>query len=490
MPNLLDRSSGSSGKGESVLVIGAGIAGLAAADALKKKGFSVTVIEGRERIGGRIWTDRSWSDCPVELGASWIHGIEGNPIAKLVRSFKIQTTSTNYYAPPLIYSESGELLAEAERQSSVTHLNILLSKLYHFRERLDKDMSLGDALEQAIPKQKLSKKEQFILMHVLHTVIEQDYATDASELSLWYWDDCDEFSGEHAIFPGGYDQVVHKLAKGLDIRLGHVVQQIQYGQRVRLTTTQGTFEADRAIVTLPLGVLKAGSVVFSPALPKQKQSAIYNLRMGVLNKLLLRFPQCFWPEDSEWLEIMGKKTGGWVEFFNDFKYSGKPILLGFCAGSSGRTMEQRSDLEIVKSVMDVLHDIFGNSIPEPEAWKVTRWASDPYAYGSYAYIPPGASSVDCNVLAEPVGDRLFFAGEATLRTAYGTVHGAFLSGILAARMLVEPESVALVASRNSKIYHFSPDCLDAQTISPENRILGPLARSGRSCHVGCPRKVG
>ena len=489
-PNPLDAQSPSQ-MNNTVLVIGAGIAGLAAASNLKTQGIKVTVIEGRDRIGGRIWTDHSWKDTPIDLGASWINGINGNPVAKFVRGFNIPTVSTDYHAPASIYTMQGKLLNESERAVIETRFRQLMSKVEMEREALNHDIPLGNALFGAIATQNLSIQQQRELRHFINTQIEQDYATDASELSLWYWDEVDEYFGGDVILPGGLDQVVNRLAEGLEIKLDHIVTQIKYNdQGVRVTTNQEVFEAERAIVTLPLGVLQSGSVKFSPSLPNRKKAAIQKLRMGVLNKLWLRFPECFWLKDSEWLEYIGPEIGVWAEFFNFFKYTGKPILVAFNPGKYGKAIEQLSDQAIVAEAMKVLHKMYGTSIPNPDAWQVTRWASDTFTRGSYSYIPPGAKGTDYDILAEPVGKSLFFAGEATQRNHYGTVHGAFLSGVRAARAIIAiaiENNPLLVASKKSRVYHISPDCLDAQNIQPEDRIEGPAASKGRRLHLDCPR---
>ncbi|MCC5619303.1 FAD-dependent oxidoreductase [Nostoc sp. CHAB 5836] len=477
---------------DTVLVIGAGIAGIAAARILHAQGLKVTILEGRDRIGGRIWTDYSWTDTPIDLGASWMNSMSNNPIVKLVNEFKINIIQTQYHAPASIYTTDGKLLTENEQAGIKTRFQQVMSKLEREREALNHDLPLSTAFERAINSQNLPVKQQRELRHFIHALVEQDYAADAKDLSLWYWDEADDFYGGDAIFPGGYEQIIDKLAAGLDIKLKQIVQKIEYNdKRVKLTTNQGVFEARRAIVTVPLGVLQSGAVTFSPPLPQRKAAAIKNLRMGVLNKLWLRFPQCFWPKDSEWFEYIGSEIGVWSEFFNFFKYSGKPIIVALNVGTHSRELEKLSDQAIVAEAMKVLRQMYGTSIPNPDAWQVTRWASDTFAGGSYSYISPGATGRDYDALAAPVGQSLFFAGEATHRKQYGTVQGAYLSGVQAAKAIVElaiANSPLLIASKNSRIYHVSPDCLDVQNIPPENRIEGPAASKGRKRHLDCPRK--
>jgi monoamine oxidase len=96
-------------------------------------------------------------------------------------------------------------------------------------------------------------------------------------------------------------------------------------------------------------------------------------------------------------------------------------------------IESQNDEQIVAGAMAVLRRIYGNNIPTPEGWAITRWMSDPFSFGSYSHIPPGASGADYTELSRPVAQRLFFAGEATHRSYPGTVHGAYLSGLRAAK---------------------------------------------------------
>jgi monoamine oxidase len=418
---------------ETVLIIGAGLAGLSAGSYLKAQGVKSILLEARQRIGGRVWTDRSLDGVTLESGASWIHGMQGNYLALMARDLEIEVAPTNYYSTPLTYQADGLRLTMAERRAAHVRLERLLDKLDRSREELDRDMPLGLALKRAVAQMRLSPQQQRGFWHAVHTEIEQDYATEVKNLSFWHWDEVEEHGGKHLVLPGGYDRLTKKLAGNLDIRLSHVVLGIQHGRRaVRVTTNQGVFIADRVIITLPLSVLQTGAVRFSPALPARKISAIRNLRMGVLNKLHLVFPRQFWPSKPDWIEYIGPRLGIWAEFFNHARYTGAPILTAFNAGSHGRALERLPDEAIVAACMKVLRIMFGATAPDPVSFLVTRWASDRFAMGAYCHIPPGGSGEDLDALAEPVGRRLFFSGEATSRRHYGTGHGALQSGVRAA----------------------------------------------------------
>lgn len=426
---------------EVIVVIGAGVAGLAAARHLADRGRQVIVLEARDRIGGRVWSDRSWPNAPVDLGASWIHGVQGNPLTPLANELKLPRKSTDF-DNSAAYAADGTPLTDAQIETISDKFEDLLEQMETIRETRDAadqpDLPLETVFEQSLTQRRDPAAMQQALRWSINTTIEHEYAADSSDLSLYYWDDESEsLPGGDVVFPQGYDQIFTKLAKGLDIRLEQVVQRIAYdASGVTVTTNQGQVTGTHAIITLPLGVLKRGAVTFTPALPAAKVTAINRLNMGVLNKTYLRFPRVFWDRDVEWLDYIGERTGEWAEWLNVYYYTKQPILLGFNAGAYGAAIERMTDEAIVAGAMTALRTIYGSSMPDPEAWQITRWGTDPFAYGSYSHIPPGASSADRVSLAKPVGNRLYFAGEATHRQYPATVHGAFLSGQRAAQQLL------------------------------------------------------
>ena len=183
---------------------------------------------------------------------------------------------------------------------------------------------------------------------------------------------------------------------------------------------------------MPIGVLKKEVITFTPSLPDWKEKAIAVLDIGTYNKCYLRFSESFWPEDVHWFQFVAEEHGQWVYWLNLSELLGKPILVAFNAADFGRALESWSDKTIITGAMDTLRTMFGANIPEPIDSIITRWSSDPYAYGSYSYYPVGSHPSKRQHLAQPVDGRLFFAGEATHRQYFATVHGAYLSGIRAA----------------------------------------------------------
>ncbi len=416
-----------------VIVVGAGMAGLTAARQLQGAGFGVVVVEGRNRVGGRIRTDRSLG-APVDLGASWIHGVSGNPLIAVAKRYGAKHKSTSY-DNVVVHKQDGTKLADKQGRELQKQWQGLLAEVAKLGDRADKDMSIAAAMDRVIAGETLSPLQQSFLRWRKST-LQVTSAEDVSKLTLTGGDD-DGFDGGDRMFPGGYDQLIAGIARGLNIHLGRTVTKVSVkSDRVRVDTVGQAYEADAVLITLPVGVLKTSSVVFDPPLPKAKRAAIARIGVGVLNKVALKFPRAFWPGDPDFLAYMSKTPGEFPVFLNGSRTSNAPLLMGFTGGSYARSIEPKSDAQVASIAMGVLRTMFGGKIPDPEKVVMTRWAWNPFARGSYPHIRVGGSGKDFDTMAAPVGERVYFAGDGTIRSQFGTVHGAHMSGLREAKRMI------------------------------------------------------
>jgi predicted NAD/FAD-dependent oxidoreductase len=267
------------------------------------------------------------------------------------------------------------------------------------------------------------------------TEIAADLAADLDELSIRALDDGVTFDGPWVMLDRGYRALLEPLAEGIDIRLGEWVSAIDDpGGRVRVTSTRGIFEADRVVVTVPLGVLKAGSIAFTPDLPPPVRAAIDRLGMGRFLKAVMRFPERVWPGGMDWLGRIAEPA--FAEFVNLSAVTGEPILVGFATGAHAERLEGLDDDAVVAEALGAFRAVVGPDAPAPSDAIVTRWGVDPFAHGAYSFMAVGATSADRDALGAPVSARLILAGEAASSRYPSTVHGAWMSGETAADRLL------------------------------------------------------
>jgi hypothetical protein len=303
-----------SAQSREVLVIGAGIAGLTAARDLAVDGYDVAILEARERIGGRIWTSHELG-LPADLGASWIHGFEDNPIARLARRHAITIVRTNIssvtparYRSMVLYDEDGRRLSSDETaemsEMMADYLDFVAAKQKEGHEK-----SMLEVEEIFAVSQGYDADQRRRLTFIARTYLEHEWAGPRSEVSLLEYDKSLGFAGHDRVFPEGYAQITDRLAEGTDILLGHEVKQVDYsGAHVDVLTNRGSFQASYVLVTVPLGVLQAGRIAFHPRLPKGKREAIRKTRMGVFNKIFLKFDSVFWDQEDELIGYMGSRN--------------------------------------------------------------------------------------------------------------------------------------------------------------------------------------
>ena len=424
-----------------VVVVGAGAAGLAAARALHDAGRAVVVLEARDRIGGRIDT-REIAGAPVDFGAMYVHGVVESPLAELLDAYGIDYRPEGFDVGPL-YDHAREARVEDALLPMMLATQGFEEAVDRIARRLPKDASMQDAIDAYLDDvAEFSGDERryasFALVQLLFEVTEAG-PTDRTSLAAWVESPYTEYGGGNHVIPGGYVRLIDALARDLDIRLEDPVQRIEYDKDgVVVVSRSGETRGSHAIVTVPLGVLKAGRIEFDPPLPEAKRAAIERLEMATFEKIILRFDEPFWRErgGGSTFFYIGARPGEFPGFVDWSVAAGAPTLVAMHGGRSALdTLDRSTDDEIGARALAALREIFGDDVPAPLATHVTRWRDDPWTLGSYTYLPVGASVDDMRALKKPVRRRLLFAGEATEPRLYATVHGALVSGLREAQRI-------------------------------------------------------
>ena len=446
-----DVPGGLAGAAERVLVVGAGIAGLTVANALAHGGVECVVLEARDRIGGRQHTV-DLADSPVDLGGSWIHMPGGgNPMRAFARQAGVSCRSADP-VPEMAGFDCGEgrRLSAAEAEAVLAlYLEGFPEAASRLAAELGPDASAADGIEAFVAAAGLAPGPARRARQMLYAAIEAESADFAECQSLrWMWNEF-EYEGNYFgdVPDGGYRRLVDAMATGADVRLGVAVTEVVHtAGGVHVRCADGTSEeGSHVVVTVPLGVLKRGAPRFSPALPPDRRAAVGRLGFGRYEKVVLRFDEPFWRAAGfPHLMVFPRDPGEWMVWaIGHDAFGAGPVLVFFVFHSAAGPLLDAGPDAAARWALDMLAEATGRPCPEPKAVAVTSWATDPYSGGAYTHIPPGASPADADLLGEPVGGRLLFAGEHTQSARMAYADGAMTSGIREAKRLLGLPSVRL-----------------------------------------------
>ena len=399
-----------------VIVIGAGLAGLAAARTLMASGVPVAVIEARDRIGGRAYTESATFGLPYDHGATFIHSAEENPVARLA-------TNLGYEL-----SEEGDYwLIDEGRDASIEDYDELGATL----DRIDRAIIGAAKAGRDVPASTVVDEDGRWAPLAKTLIGDINAGVPLEELSTA--DYAAQFGdSEDALVAEGLGTVVAEYGDQVPVQLGTPVDRVAWdGKRVSVTTARGTLDARIAIITVSTGVLGGRAIRFTPDLPDWKWEAIERVPMGLLNKVALQFDRPF-PDARDSTSVnYPVEEGRAVSFL--INPHGAPLVIGFVGGAFASEVEQQEPSAAIDLVMEQLVTLLGSAVPKRFVkGHVTGWGQDPFSLGSFAAAKPGYSRMR-RELRRTIDERLYFAGEATHSEWAGQLPGAYLSGVRTAR---------------------------------------------------------
>jgi monoamine oxidase len=396
-----------------VLVIGAGAAGLAAAAELTRAGLTVSVIEARDRIGGRCETQRiPGLPVPVELGAEFIHG---RPEATIDLLGKAGIPAVDSTRTQLVAWDgrlrSANLFAQAQRVAR--------------KEVKGSDISFHAFLaRQRLPR----------LTRTLATMMVQGFdAADPRQASAREIVEEWRGGGLGASQPrpqGGYGPLLEFLSRNLRLQLQTVVRKVRW--KPGSVTVEGTFRgerwrawAPRAVITLPIGVL--------PTILKDKREALAKLASGPVIRVAMAFSNAFWEKSHPGVAFFHSPEVPFPTFWTPLPMHA-PLLSAWAGGPKAAKLTGKNDKILLSRALESVRSVLGN-IEQPQAVLIHDWQADRFARGGYSYVKIGGTGAR-EELAAPLEETLYFAGEATDTEQSGTVGGALASGIRAAKEIL------------------------------------------------------
>ena len=402
-----------------VLVVGAGVAGIAAARQLRARGLSCLVMEAKGRIGGRAYTDATGFD----HGASWLHQAHDNPLTALAEALGFETVDHDTLRQRLLFTE-GRFATTAERRAFAAAED-------HFWRVIE--AAAADGAPDRPASDAAPQGGRFDAL-VAHWEGAQICAAELSRMSLHDFA-ATALDGPNLLLRRGLGTLVATLGDGLPITLNAPVTQLDWGgKHVEASGAFGRIRARAAIITVSTGVLAQTGITFTPDLPAEKHAAIKALPLGLLSKLAFSIPPGVLPEFGAFASLRrditaaGDRPISWIA-----RPFGAPVMLAFIGGSLAWELSRAGKPATEAHARAEFARVFGAEAAAALGPPIiTEWGEDPHFLGSYSHAIPGAQAAR-RVLGEPLGDgRLIFAGEACHPRYAATVAGAWLSGEAAA----------------------------------------------------------
>jgi monoamine oxidase len=401
-----------------IAIVGAGAAGLAAAETVAAGPLSGVLLEARDRLGGRAHTIASPVG-PLDLGCEWLHSADVNP---LVARFRAQGLTIDETPPPWANIADSAVFSRQERAEFGEAFLALDARLEAAAHDGGPDRPASELLDPTCRWNPL-----------LNAFSAYYNGAEFSEVSLHDYAAYDDSDVNWRVV-GGYGAAITSQAPTLPVLLNCPVTTLRHdGPRLVLETPRGAISARAAIICVPTTILATEALRFVPALP-DKVAAAAGLPLGLADKVFLRVdePEAFPIEAQVYGDPNRTDTGAY-----QLRSLGRPLIEAFLGGAHARSLEGQGPGAAAAFAIEELVGVYGGGIrSRVHVLAETAWASDPFAGGSYSHALPGHAG-DRARLAAPVDQRLFFAGEACSAHAFSTCHGAWLTGQAAARAAIE-----------------------------------------------------
>lgn len=393
-----------------VVIIGAGAAGLAAAKTLGKAGTSFHVIEARDRIGGRAWTTSTDFGVPFDIGCAWLHAADRNPFFPEAQA---AGWTLHHHDAGLDHLWFGSKQASAEDMARLAEADEALRAA--IETHADPDDRLSDLIGNC----------HFLRANATYAG-PMDFARDADEISIADYKSAECLDPNYFTLEG-FGALIHRWGADVPVTLNCPARWLRWdGPGVTVETDQGTIRGRAAIVTIPTGALAFDALRFAPDLPLPHREAIFDLPMGLLTKIPLQITGTrldMAAFDDLLVEGLAKHDLYFLCFPFDLD-----LMVGFVGGDFAWELEAAGEDAAVDYVTGKLEAMFGSDIRKHiKKGMMTNWAGDRWARGAYAAARPGKSGARA-ALAEPVGERIWFAGEALGGGLKQTAAGARISG--------------------------------------------------------------
>jgi monoamine oxidase len=400
-----------------VVVVGGGAAGIAAAKRLRQSAIDCLLVEARPRLGGRAWTITDGSGYGLDLGCGWLHSADRNPWARVAQE---QGTPIEKTPPPWMRPALALGFTAAQQSDFRQAFSLFFTRVEEAAQR-ETDMAASALLEPGCRWNGL--------INAMSTYIA---GVELDRLSVKDFDRYED-SGINWRVVEGFGTLISRYGADLATELDCEVRRIDHGgKRLRIETSKGAIAADRAIVAVPTTILATERIQFAPAMPAKVEAA-RGLPLGLDDKLFMSLEKA--DEFASDIRLFGHIDRAATAGYH-IRPFGRPMIEAYFGGKCATDLEAQGEAAFFDFAVVELTGILGSDFAmRVKPIRVHRWGHDPFALGSYSCALPGFA--DCrDVLAEPVDDRLFFAGEACSRHDFSTAHGGFNTGVAAADAII------------------------------------------------------